>query len=365
MAKPIDVRASRRSILQATAALGGMAALQGFGTVVQATANSAFADDLAISTLRSTSRSWLWAAEDFGIGGKFFDKAGLNVSMAATERGVNHDALLSGAADILLGAPQQNMRVQILGKPVFLFCGFVNKYASNVVVKKEIADKAGVTEDSPVEAKAAVLKGLKLGTTGPGGGPDQLLRYFLRLAGANPNTDAELVPVRGGSAMVAAMQQGQIDGFCLSSPTSDIAVDKAGAAYLFNMANNPPPELDDFLYIGAATKRETADQKPDALIAYCQGIALALKTIKEDPAAFKAWARGWFESMDDDLFETSFKNNVNIYMATPVPTQKQFEIVAKFLNQSLEDLGRPTLPADYGFDDAFDLTYVNEAMKRI
>lgn len=365
MAKPIDVRASRRSILRATAALGGMAALQGFGTVVQSTANSAFAADLSINTLRSTSRSWLWATEDFGIGGKYFDMAGLNVSMAATERGTNHDALLTGAADILLGAPQQNMRVQILGKPVFVFAGFVNKYASNVVIRKEIADKLGVTEASPVEEKAAALKGLKLGTTGPGGGPDQLLRYFIRLGGANPNTDAELVPVRGGSAMVAAMQQEQIDGFCLSSPTSDIAVEKAGATYLFNMANNPPPELDDYLYIGASAKRETAEKKPDALVAYCEGLALALKTIKEDPATFKAWARGWFESMDDELFETSYKNNINIYMPTPVPTEKQFEIVAKFLNQSLEDLGRPTLPADYGFKDAFDLTYVDAAMKRI
>ena len=128
--------------------------------------------------------------------------------------------MLTGAADILLGAPQQNMRVQILGQPVFVFAGFVNKFASNVVIKKEIADRLGIDESSPVMDKARALEGLRMGTTGPGGGPDQLLRYFLGRAGFDPDTDAQLVRVQGGSAMIAAMQQDQIDGFCLSSPTS-------------------------------------------------------------------------------------------------------------------------------------------------
>lgn len=362
MAKPISLRASRREIVKATAALGGMAALQGFGSVVGLGIAPAMAATMSTTTLRSTSKSWLWAVEDFGIGGKHFETAGLKVSMAATERGVNHDALLGGAADILLGAPQQNMRVQILGKPVVVMAGMVNKFASNIVVKKTIADKAGVTEASPVEQKAAVLKGLRMGTTGPGAGPDQLLRHFLRLAGFDPNRDAQLVPIRGGSAMIAAMEKDQIDGFCLSSPTSDLAVKRAGATYLFNMANNPPPDLSDFLYIAASITRETAEKKPDELTAYCKGLALALKAIDQDPATFKAWARGWFSAMDDELFETSYRNNVNIYMKTPVPTQRQFDVNVQFLQASLQEAGQNPVPADYTFDKAFDLTFVKRAM---
>ncbi|MEZ5740136.1 MAG: ABC transporter substrate-binding protein [Burkholderiaceae bacterium] len=362
MAKPIGVRRSRREIIKTTAGLGGLAALQGFGAVVGIGLAPAMAATLQTTTLRSTSRSWLWAAEDFAINAGHFDKAGLKVDMAATERGVNHDALLGGAADILLGAPQQNMRVQILGKPVVVIAGLVNKFASNVVVKKAIADKMGVTEDSPIEKKAAVLKGLRMGTTGPGGGPDQLVRHFLRLAGLDPNKDASLVPVRGGSAMIAAMQQDQIDGFCLSSPTSDLAVSKAGATYLFNMANNPPPDLADFLYISASITEETAKNKPDELVAYCKGIALALRAIDQDKATFKAWARGWFSAMDDELFETSYNNNINIYMKTPVPTRQQFEINLKFLKETLAETGQKPVPDDYTFEKAFMLDFVNKAV---
>jgi glucose/arabinose dehydrogenase len=53
---------------------------------------------------------------------KLFDRAGANVGLAATNRGVNQDALLSGAADVLLGAPTQNMRVQIRKQPVKMIC---------------------------------------------------------------------------------------------------------------------------------------------------------------------------------------------------------------------------------------------------
>ena len=138
-------------------------------------------------SIRSTARSWLWSPEDYAFGAKFFEKSGLIADISSTNRGVNQDALLSGAADILLGAPTQNMRVQIRKQPVKMICGFANKFASNIVVKKAILDKAGVNLASPVAAKAAALKGLKIGTTGPGGGPDQLTRYMMNLAKINPD----------------------------------------------------------------------------------------------------------------------------------------------------------------------------------
>jgi len=141
-----------------------------------------------------------------------------------------------------------------------------------------------------------------------------------------------------------------------------VAVSKAGAAYLFNMANNPPPDLADFLYICASVTQETAAKKPDELTAYCKGMALALKAIQDDRKAFKTWARGWFQSMDDELFEVSFNNNINIYMKTPVPTQAQYDVNARFLAESLKETGQKPIPADYGFDKAFDLRFVKKAL---
>ena len=82
--------------------------------------------------------------------------------------------------------------------------------------------------------------------------------------------------------MLAALERGVIDGFCLSSPTSDVAVSRGQAAFLFNMSRNPPPEFADYLYIAAtATDRVAAERGPQ-LVAYCRGLAAALRAIRED-----------------------------------------------------------------------------------
>ena len=314
-------------------------------------------------SIRSTARSWLWSPEDYAFGAQFFEKSGLVAEISSTNRGVNQDALLSGAADILLGAPTQNMRVQIRKQPVKMICGFVNKFASNIVVKKPILDKAGVTEASPVAAKAAALKGLKIGTTGSGGGPDQLTRYMMNLAKINPDREAQLVPVQGGpSAMIAAFERGQIDGFCLSSPTSDVAVSKFGGAYLFNMVNNPPPELTDYLYISASVTEKTIREKPKQLAAYCRGIALALRAIHGDREGFKTWARVYFKDLDPALFDNAFANNAAMYMKTPVPTRAQFQRNVEFLDSELKLLNQPGIPGSFKFDDAWDLSFVEKGM---
>ncbi len=346
----------RRLILKGIASVAALGALPRLA--------HAQAGGLKLNSLRSTARSWLWSPEDYAAQGRHFDSAGLTVELAATNRGVNQDALLSGASDVLLGAPTQNMRVQIRKQPVKMICGFVDKFASNVVVKKQFADKANVTERSAVEAKAAVMKGLKMGTTGPGAGPDQLTRYLMRRAKIDPDRDAQLVPVQGGpSAMIAAFDKGQIDGFCLSSPTSDVAVQKFGGAYLFNMVTNPPPELVSYLYITAGVTDKTIKEKPKELTAYCRGIALALKAMHADREAFKTWAKSYFKDLDPTLFDAAFANNVGMYMKTPVPTREHFQRNVDFLSEELKTLGQPGIPAGFKFEDAWDLSFVERAMQ--
>lgn len=349
----------RRSFMQGVASV---AMLGGFGAAGMAPA--AFGQTaLEASSLRSNAKSFLWGAEDFAQGTGLFTGAGLKLSLAATNRGVNQDALIGGAADILLGAPTQNMRVQIRRQPVKMICGWVNKFASNVVIRKAVADKAGVTEASAPVQKAAALRGLKIGTTGPGGGPDQLARYLMRMAKIDPATDAELVPIQGGgAAILAAYERGTIDGFVLSSPTSDVAISKFGAVYLFNMVTNPPPELEDYLYITASVSEKTAKEKPAELTAYCKGIALALRGISGDPAGFKDWAKTHFGDMDPALFETAFSNNIGMYMKTPVPSRKQFDLNLEFLDAELKQLAQPGIPAGFRFEDAYDLSFAEKAM---
>lgn len=317
-----------------------------------------------LRSIRATAKSWLWIVEDYAGALGAFEKAGVRVLGNSSGRGVNVDALLSGAAEILLGAPTVTMRVQLRRQPLKMIAGMVNKYASHVVVRPDILQRLGVSEASPVADKARALKGLRLGTTGPGAAPDFLLRNLLVRAGFKPDSDAQLVTVQGGGpAMLAALERGVIDGFCLSSPTSDVAVSRGQAAFLFNMSRNPPPEFADYLYIAAtATDRVAAERGPQ-LVAYCRGLAVALRAIREDAPGFKSWSRGFFGDMDPAIFERSFESDGAIFNADPRITQAHFARNREVLAQELSLLGQDAPPAEFGYAQAVDPRFADEAMR--
>lgn len=351
------IRIDRRRVVAAgAAALSGVVPTRVFGQSVP-----------ELQTLRSTSKSWLWAAEDYATSAGFFDKAKVKVVSNASNRGTNVAALAGSGVDIVLGDPGEAMRARSQNLAIKTFVGTVDKYASNVVIKKDILDKAGVSEASPVDKKIAALKGLKLGTTGPGAAPDALFRWLCLEGKMNPDKDITLVPIQGGGpGMLAGLQQNVIDGFCLSSPTSDLAVQDRGCAYLFNMALNPPPALSSYLYIIASTHEKTiADKdKREALVRYCHGIALALKDIKADPAGLKVWADKWFEGLPPQIAQQSFEINSKIFFPDPVPTAALFQKNVDFINAVQKSMNAEPLPP-LTFEQQFDPSIAKEAMSRL
>src|SRR5690348_16895152 len=149
----------RRRFMTATIALGAS------GFLARPALSQAIPE---LQTLRSTSKSWLWAAEDYANARGFFEKAKVKVVSNASNRGTNVAALAGSGVDIVLGDPGEAMRARGENLPIKTFVQTVNKYASNVVLKNSVLKQLGVTEQAPAEAKAAALKGLRLGTTGPG-----------------------------------------------------------------------------------------------------------------------------------------------------------------------------------------------------
>src|SRR5690606_7175349 len=144
----------------------------------------------------------------------------------------------SGQSEFLVGAPAGPMKSTLAGQPLTMFAGLVTTYASNIVIKESALQRAGVTDSSSNEEKARALEGLRIATTGAGAGPDLLVRYVSsELGGLNPDRDVRLVPVQGGeAAILAAVENDAVDGFCLSSPASDTGISRFGMEYLFDMS---------------------------------------------------------------------------------------------------------------------------------
>jgi ABC-type nitrate/sulfonate/bicarbonate transport system substrate-binding protein len=320
-----------------------------------------------LQTMRSTSKSWLWAGEDYANSEGFFERARVKVVSNASNRGTNIAALAGSGVDIVLGDPGEAMRARSQGLAIKSFVGTVNKYASNVVIRKPVLERLGVTEASAVDAKIAALKGLRLGTTGPGAAPDALFRWLSLQGRMDPNSDIRLVPIQGGGpGMLAGLQQNVIDGFCLSSPTSDLAVQDRDCGYLFNMALNPPPALAEYLYIIASASEATLRNaaKREALVRYCQGVGAALKSIATERDRLKAWSDKWFEGLPPQIADVSFGINSKIFFADPVPKPTLFQANIDFINAVQRTMGAELLPASLTFDQQYDPSVAQEAAGR-
>ncbi len=351
-------RLNRRAVLAASTALGASTVLP-----------RVYAQTVPeLQTLRSTSKSWLWAAEDYANARGFFDKARVKVVSNASNRGTNVAALAGSGVDLVLGDPGEASRARGQKLAIKSIVSTVNKYASNVVLTNATLKRLGITEQSPVDRKAAALKGLRLGTTGPGAAPDALFRWLAVQAKLDPNTDLRLVPIQGGGpGMLAALQQNVIDGFCLSSPTSDLAVKDRDCGYLFNMALNPPAALREYNYIIASTSEAAIANKDrrEVLVRYCMGIAMALKEINASPPEFRAWADKWFEGLPPEIASSSFGINSKIFFANPLPKENLFQSNVEFLNTVQKTMNAEPLPAGLTFNDMYDPRLAQEAMGRL
>jgi ABC-type nitrate/sulfonate/bicarbonate transport system substrate-binding protein len=207
---------------------------------------------------------------------------------------------------------------------------------------------------------------LNLGTTGPGAAPDALFRYLASQGRLNPDKDFQLVTIQGGGpGILAALQQGAIDGFCLSSPTSDFAVQKQDCGYLFQMALNPPQAMTEYQYIIASASEDTIRTKRDALVRYARGVALALRSINTEQDKFKAWAKQWFEGLEPAIFESAFANNGKIYFSDPMPRKNLFERNVAFINAVNKSMGAEQISSAVSYERMIDPTLVEEALKAL
>lgn len=313
-------------------------------------------------SLRTTVKSWLYIAEDYALARGDFAVAGIEVSPVANGRGVLVDILLGGGCDLALVSPSQVLRARSLRRPVKIVGVLIDRYASHLIVRKELMDKARLTEASDPAEKIRLLKGMRIATPGPGSGADTLVRYLGEQAGLSAERDLTIVPVQGGSgAMLASFQQKVVDGFCFSSPASDLAVARFGGAYLFQMSRNPPPALATYPYMVIVAREASIARDRAALVAYLKGLNAAKVRMTADNAGYKTWAKGFLDGMDEAIFERAFDNDAAIAAAPMRMSPSQFEQCRQFAQRETE---RMDIPADFsalGFTDCVDASLLDEA----
>lgn len=249
----------------------------------------------------------------------YFKQEGIDPDVSVFKGGAaSLTAVLSGDSDIYIGVPAIGMKAADKGQQVRMFASIMNQYGSNIVIQGDVAKRLGLTEKSSMQDRLNALKGLTMGITGPGSAPDLLLRHMAKATGLDPDRDMTLSPLGGASGMLAAFKQKRIDGFCLSSPTSDTAVMEMGGFTLFNMAKGEYKPLEDFLYITLIAKDSWLTQNPKIATGVVRAIWKGQKLMAEKPDEAREAVRSFFKKTDPKLFDMAWASSFPAFPATPM-----------------------------------------------
>lgn len=98
-------------------------------------------------------------------------------------------------------------------------------YTEQIVMRNDVAKKRGIAAKSPIAAKMDALKGLRVGVLDLGGGLIYQLRAALDTYGLS-RKDVKLVAVKPYTALVTAMERGDVDAIAPATPYGTYVVDR-------------------------------------------------------------------------------------------------------------------------------------------
>ncbi len=261
----------------------------------------------------------------------FFRDEGLDVKLITVGGGpVSIAAAVGGSALIALSGGPEAVDAARKGSPVRIILTLTSEFASNVVVSNRFAQAKGITPRSPLDEKVKALKGAKIAITSPGSSTDQLIRFLLKKYGMNPDTDVEIVALRTGPPMLAALRQGTVDAVVLSPPTGEQAVAAGYGMVLINPLIGEVPDLRGHVFhVGSANLRDIR-QRPGLLVRALKAVYRAQRMMRLEPPRAKQILQGYFKDLDPRVFDLAYEDMTGAFPSNPIPTRKSIEVAFRF-----------------------------------
>jgi NitT/TauT family transport system substrate-binding protein len=206
----------------------------------------------------------LTSAPTYVMKSRKFDIArGLDITIQQTggSSTLQIEGLLSKNADFgfpgtgtALNAIREGADLRILG------CYSNNQMAT--VVHNSKVKGLGVALDAPIADRMRALKGLTIATNPVGATYTQMLRYYLKQFGVDPDKDVRLVGVTDSMAMITGIQQGRFDAICTASGIVEQAISLGVGTLWFSGSRGDIPGSDKTQVGVMVTRGDLADKDP-------------------------------------------------------------------------------------------------------
>jgi NitT/TauT family transport system substrate-binding protein len=287
--------------------------------------------------LSFTAASMLYAPVYVADAMGYFRQQGLEVENVHFKAGGSAAlaAVLGGNVDIYVGAASSAMRAVDKGTDAVVIGALMTQFSINAVMRGDIARERGITPASTEAERLKALKGLRIGVSGAGSGTHQIMQYMLARAGLNPERDATIAFLGGGSDVLAAFVAKRIDAAAFSNPASDLAVQKHGGFLLVDGAAGQLEELNGFLYVTLITSRRWLARNPDKAVRTVRAFQQALTAMHdpvEGPKARDAIHPKYFEQTEKPIFDAAWTALNPAFPKSIAVERAHVEKVVKFLN---------------------------------
>ncbi len=352
---------SRRQLLQ-WSLIGGMA----FAATPALTACSADEGGGKIKLVHASQDPLiLWAvtylAEDHG----YYKDEGLEVERVLMAGGPPAlTALLSGDGGANLSGPGELLAAVGKGQRLRLLMAHTNTMPGIIVISREVAKRVGITADSPLADRQKALGQIskpRIGITAPGSVTDGIGRLAISQAGLDPTTEAQLVPLGTASNSIAAMGNGQIDGFFGFSPGAETAIEQLGAVPLLINQAGEVRGGDRFQGMTLQARAKDLEANRESYEALVRADVKALKSLVDNPVeAGKALRTKRFGHLGQTIWDRMW-DRIQDCWGNPYITE---DSIAAWFDAGLVDSGESD-GSGFPYDEVIDMDCVDAAVKAI
>lgn len=242
-----------------------------------------------------------FVAEDAG----FFKLEGLKVTTRNLAGVASPNAVLAGSADFTMGTGPVFLRAAAQGQKFLAIANLVDRPMVELVLRKDVAEAAGITDKTPTAERAKALKGKTIAIQGVGSIIHAWQRYVANLGGLDVENDVRIAPM-DPPAMLPALENKAVDGYATSMPFTTQAVVK-GSAIMLVSAVTDAPELLPFAYGLIYTRPETCQTKRELCVRMARAYAAAAKMIQERPDDVFEILKRRFARMDPQLLALAWQ----------------------------------------------------------
>lgn len=250
----------------------------------------------------SLTFSATYIAQDMG----FWERQGLKVKLTLVSGIGAANAVLAGSVEFSSGSGPTVIRANARGQKLFAIGNTIERPVVEVVLSRDIAEKLGLSEKSPVEKKASALRGLRMAVDSVNSVVHGYLKYVARKGRVDPEREITVTPMAPPN-MLAALKSGAIDGFTMSLPWPLIPVQEGRAMRLVSSPRGDLPELNPFAYNLVITRHDFCDNKPNVCRALAAGYRQALDHLQDKPKESLEVLRGRFAKMDPKVLAEAFE----------------------------------------------------------